>query len=293
MQNITPTYEIREKFKADAKEKLTNFEIGLLGRSILGKDIDYYKIGEGRSHIVVAGAHHGMEYITTLALYDFMEFLDDKFTRRAAHCDIDICFLLQRFTFWIVPCLNPDGVELCISGAEKNPLCERQIRMNGGSDFSSWQANARGVDLNHNYDYGFFEYKRIEAECGISAGRTKFSGEYPESEPETHSLANLIRTLFPSLIISLHSQGNEFFSMPKTEYMERLSRKIAAKTGYEYSLPSGGAAYGGLSDFCGGVLGIPSFTLELGEGENPLPLSSLPAICERLRAFLVLLPTYL
>ena len=40
----------------------------------------------------------------------------------------------------------------------------RGLKYNQQSDdFSHWQANARGVDLNHNYDSGFYEYKKIES----------------------------------------------------------------------------------------------------------------------------------
>ena len=43
--------------------------------------------------------------------------------------------------------------------------------MNGGSeDFTRWQANVRGVDLNHNYDAGFDAYKQLEPSLGITGG---------------------------------------------------------------------------------------------------------------------------
>mgnify|MGYP001540708298 CR=1 FL=1 len=65
--------------------------------------------------------------------------------------------------------LNPDGVDLHIGGMwEHFPLRERVLIMNGGSsDFESWQSNARGVDLNHNYNALFKEYKTLERERHI------------------------------------------------------------------------------------------------------------------------------
>ncbi len=293
MQAAYPRYEKRKSLFKDLLNKYQELEGGLLGRSILGRDIDYFKIGKGNQSIIAVGAHHGMEYITSLALFDFVDFLEEKITRYGAHNGIDVRFLLQKFTFWIIPCLNPDGVELCISGISKNPLSERQLKMNGGADFSEWQANGRGVDLNHNYDYRFFEYKGYEAEKGIIAGKALFSGEYPESEPETHSLANLIRTLSPCLVVSLHTQGREIYSMPRCERIDRISQKIASSIGYKHSLTEGSAMFGGLCDYTGGILGIPSFTVELGKGKNPLPLSELDSVCAALRSLLILLPTYL
>ena len=71
---------------------------------------------------------------------------------------------------------------LTLSGVSR---AERRRRAVPDGDFTHWQANARGVDLNHNYDAGFLEYKQIEAEQGIlGGGPTRYSGECPESEPE-------------------------------------------------------------------------------------------------------------
>lgn len=282
----------KEHFKKFC-EKYPSCDAGIIGRSILGRDINYYKFGIGKRHIIVVGAHHGMEYITSYALYDFIDFILEKSEQGSTFCGINLDIFLRLFTFWVVPCLNPDGTELCTVGAYKNPLEERQARMNGGEDFSHWQANARGVDLNHNYDFGFAEYKEIENREGIRPGRTRFSGEYPESEPETKSLASLARTLMPSLVVSLHTQGEEIYSSPKEARVSNAAARIAAAVGYSVAQPDGHAAFGGFCDYTGGVLGIPSFTVELGRGENPLPHSAMKSICDRTRKLLVLLPTYL
>ena len=183
---------------------------------------------------------------------------------------------------------------MVLSGARNNPLRERQIRMNGGEDFSDWQANARGVDLNHNYAFRFFEYKKIEADENILPGKTRFSGEYPESEPEVRALANLVRVIHPRLILSFHSQGEEVFFRPRDKRkVLRIAQSAAELLGYSLSRPEGLADYGGLSDYAGEILGIPSLTVEVGKGKNPLPESQLSAISERLYKLHVLLPTKL
>lgn len=289
-----PDTEFRKRKLAELTSSHPSIEATVIGRSMLGRDIDCFRVGTGNKRVLAVGAHHAMEHITSLALYDFLDFLAGKCERGASFCGVNIEYLLTKFTFFVIPCLNPDGVELQISGIKDGPMYTRQLRMNGGgSDFSSWQANARGVDLNHNYAYGFADYKRIEAAEGILPGRTRFSGEFPESEPETKALADFVRALAPSAVVSLHTQGEEIFSMPKNDVIDKMAEQISRKIGYKNSVATGHAAYGGLSDFTGGVLGIPSFTVELGRGENPLPVSALPAISERVKKLLVLLPTYL
>ena len=194
--------------------------------------------------------------------------------------------------------LNPDGVDYQIRGVQKeNPLYDRVGSMNGGSfDFSTWQANARGVDLNHNYDAGFREYKRIEAEANVPCGApTRYSGQEPESEPEVRALCNFIRCQNDlRLVLTLHTQGEEIFCHPKENVVLRnvlaLSR-ISALTGYKISEAEGLAAYGGLTDWCTQRQGIFALTLECGKGVNPLPLSDHKAIYYRLRETLFTAPT--
>jgi g-D-glutamyl-meso-diaminopimelate peptidase len=235
-----------------------------------------------------------MEYISSSALFCVIDNFLENLTRLRTCYGVDMVFLLQKFTFWFVPCLNPDGVDLAISDAFPSPLYERQVRMNGGLDFSEWQSNARGVDLNHNYDFRFWEYKKIEEEKRILPGKTRFSGEYPESEPETSALLRLVRIIKPELILSFHSQGEEVFYRPRKSKKAKKTAKSASEIlGYTLSVPEGLAEFGGLSDYAGEVLGIPSLTVELGRGKNPLPKAQLPVISEKLTRLHAVLPTLL
>ena len=268
--------------------------LSYIGTSILDRAIPILHIGSGSRRVLYVGAHHGMEWITSLLLTQFLEELCQAIKAQKRVCGIYPCDLLEGYTISIIPMLNPDGVEYQIHGvAEDNPLRERLLEMNGGNeDFSFWQANARGVDLNHNYDAGFTEYKSIEARDGISAGRSLYSGESPESEPETRGVANVVRTLMPYALVSLHTQGEEIYAFPRTRKTLRCAERLAQLTGYRVSTPDGTAGYGGLSDYSA-TLGIPSFTIELGKGVNPLSEDCLPDFFTRVADAVALLPTLL
>ena len=286
--------EKRNKHLQIFGEKYPVHETGIIGRSILGKDINYYRLGCGKKHIVAVGAHRGTEYITSAALYGFVDFLSEKVTRGVVWNGINLAFLLQRFTYWIIPCLNPDGVDMNLSGIEKTPLYERQLRMNGGdSDFSAWQANARGVDLSLNYSYRFFENKRTEEQRGIQAGRVGFSGEYPESEPETKSFANLLRTIAPVALVTLHLQGKEIFPNPENGYAARLSQRIAESVGRGVLKEGNAERHDGASGYAGKVLGIPSLSLGVGRAELSDSVSELTETYDSVRKALLFLPVQL
>ena len=272
--------------------------IGYLGESILGKGIPMITLGHGKKEILYVGAHHGMEWITSLLLTRFLkDFWEILFHSQSVY-GLSMEQLCKSYTIYVIPMLNPDGVEYQIHGVEEsNPLYDRVLQMNQGSlDFSHWQANARGVDLNHNYDAGFAEYKKLEAENQILGGApTRYSGEAPESEPEVASLCNFIR-FHENLcgVLTLHTQGEEIFyqNTPQTASKTyTVAKKLSLLSGYSLSQATGMASYGGLSDWCAQDVGIPSFTMECGHGKNPLPISDAFPIYARLRKLFFLFPT--
>lgn len=293
-------YEALMKCVTALDREYSFLSFNYLGNSIMGRGIPLLSIGKGQREVLYVGTHHGMEWITSLCLMRFTGELCECIRTNTMPYRISTELYLQSHTLYIVPMLNPDGVEYQIHGVgADNPLFERLIAMNGDSDdFSKWQANARGVDLNHNYNAGFAEYKTIEAENGIMGGcATRYSGEAPESEPETASLCNFIR--FHDRIrgiLTLHTQGEEIFYksgkiLPKRS--EGVAKRLSKLTGYRLSVATGSASYGGLTDWCVRSLGLPSFTLECGRGENPLPLSQFLPIYMGLREALFRFPTLL
>jgi len=278
--------------------KYPSMQVQTLGKSLLGRKIPLLCLGDPCAPgVLMVASHHGMEWITTQVLLTFVEdFIRLSLSPRHVYGIRPSCIVKHR-CMYIVPMLNPDGVELQIHGLPEDPaLRERLLFYNGGSnDFSRWQANAGGVDLNHNYDAGFAAYKRIEREQGIYGGApTKYSGEYPESEPETSSLAGFIRRSEKlRMILTLHTQGEEIY-YSSGDCMAPSSQRIASlfsrMTGYRTCVPTGTAAYGGLTDWYIRTFHRPSFTFECGRGQNPLPQSQASDIYEVIREALFTAP---
>ena len=270
--------------------------LSLLGRSFLDCEIPLLRIGGGEKSILYVGGHHGMETVTSAALLRFAFELCEAAAAGRRVYNVSPEYLLRHRSIYILPLLNPDGAMIAAGGlSPAHPLYERILKMNGGkTDFSHWQANGRGVDLNHNYNAGFEEYKQLEVRAGIFGGApTKYSGDYPESEPETAALCSFLRGTLPRCTLTLHTQGEEIYysSCGKVPLRGASYAKTAARlTGYRLAAPEGGAAYGGLTDWIIGELSLPSLTLECGKGENPLPPESLTGIYGRLRELLFTAP---
>lgn len=260
-----------------------------LGKSILGRDIPLLLLGRGKRKLLYVAAHHATEWLTSALCLAFVGELCEAHEGHMKPYGINVDFLLGGRMLCFVPMLNPDGVAIHL-GIQEDPLAERRARMTENGDFSHWQANARGVDLNHNYSVGFVDYKAGEGALGITGGApTRYSGEAPESEPETAALAAFVRTVMPRLVMSLHTQGEEIYYRGggrELPGVRAAAMRLSSLSGYRLGEPEGPAAYGGLCDYTTAALGIPSFTVECGRGENPLPPQDAPLIYARLRRML-------
>lgn len=270
-------------------------EFTYLTESVMGRGIPLLRIGKGDKNYYYVGTHHGAERITGALLLKFVYELCEGIKRGVKICGIDTRLFLERRSLFVIPQLNVDGADIAANGPPRDsPWYSRLVGINGSDDFTRWQANARGVDLNHNYDAGFDEYKQIEKELGITTfAPTRFSGERPESEPETNALCAYFRFLPPRALITLHTQGKEIYYTSNgicPKGAKETAYRIARLTGYTPSVPEGAAAYGGLTDFCIQKLGIPSFTVECGKGQNPLPPEDLYEMYAELRCALIKFP---
>ncbi|HSD06189.1 M14 metallopeptidase family protein [Flavobacterium sp.] len=79
-------------------------DVKIIGKSILGKPIYSYQKGHGKIKIYLWSQMHGNESTTTKALFDFINLLNNGSDLANQ--------LLDTFTFYCIPMLNPDGAEL-------------------------------------------------------------------------------------------------------------------------------------------------------------------------------------
>lgn len=259
---------------------------GSIGKSCWGRELYYIRLGRGKKVFLYNGAHHGMESITSAML---MRFAEDFLRARHSGGSLggyNAGELLKKVSLYIIPMVNPDGVELAVNGLPRTISGPEKIRLieynNGSDNFSSWQANARGVDLNHNYDAMWHLSRSVGKRCGICGpGPTRFPGEAPLSEAESRSLVQFTREKCPRLVIAFHSQGKViyqgFMGKEPTE-SQRIARGFEIVSPYKIDKPSGMASYGGYKDWFVKEFRRPGYTVEVGEGENPLNDENLPII---------------
>ena len=182
---------------------------------------------------------------------------------------------IQNFNVVLLPMANPDGVELCCHGLNSvnKKYHKNLLEINkGDSDFSLWKANARGVDLNNNFDANFGT--NIGSNIPSSSG---YAGKFAESEFETKALLEFTKNIKPFFTVSYHSKGEEIyynFFQNKKE-LERdtiIANRFANSTGYTIK-NSESTSSGGYKDFCVQKLKISSITIEVGNDNLSHPIS--------------------
>ena len=168
------------------------------GYSESGREIIMYTLGNGNKKALITGAIHAREHITTKYLLKVTEdYCNAYYSAAGFYNNYDIYNLLNEYTLYIIPCINPDGLEVILS----NDSPEKNVRV---SKLSEYKANKKGVDLNRNFPIAW-DY--------INNGVTSpadyyFKGYQSGSAKETQALINLCFENEFAFMISVHIKGN-------------------------------------------------------------------------------------
>ena len=224
-------------------------ELHRLGSSVQGRPISGMRLSRTDEPILtyrVLGAHHGDELSSAEVTYAFAEHILENST------DPVLSDWLDLHALWIVPHVNPDGIEA---------LTRR---------------NANSVDLNRNYGYQWSSSEWA-------------SGQYAFSEPETNAIRLLEEWNSFTAGLSLHSGTANlswvwnYDTFPTAD--DSLVQEIAEQYADECEQPdfwliNGGEwyiTYGDTTDWSYGVHGTFDFTLEVSFDKSPSP-SELPEV---------------
>ena len=264
--------------------------VQLIGKSLCQRGIFCMSIGRSENPLLITAGYHGQEWLTSLAALRFAELLLMAKSRGLTLWDTSIACISREVI--IVPCVNPDGVEIAVNGIDGAGRFAQSVSKIQAESTEKWIANARGVVINLNFDAGWQELRAMEIDSGILGPSPRRYGSYaPVSEPETAAIVDLCKMRKPRMALALHSQGEEIF----WEYGEKrpkrsleLARIFSAASGYELVENDGLASHGGFKDWFIDFFNKPAFTIEMGKGENPLPLTDFDSIMEHLLPILTL-----
>ncbi len=295
--DIDYTYEIMDRNIRGLKARYPFIEVGVAGKSVLGRNLYYIRLGSGPTEVFYNGAHHSLEWITAPLLMEFVENFARAYSNNSFISGYNVRDIWKRSSIYIMPMVNPDGVELVLSGLKRdNPYYSRLLQWNDtGLPFSQvWNANIRGVDLNRNYPASWEQAKAQEPSFGVyGPGPTRYGGPSPLSEPETQAVVNFTRQHNFKLVIAYHTQGRVIYWLYKGIRPPRaleIARRFSEITGYAVSDVPYEAAYAGYKDWFVEQYRRPGYTFEVGIGRKPTPISQFNTIYRENEEVLLLAP---
>jgi g-D-glutamyl-meso-diaminopimelate peptidase len=260
-----------------------------IGKSVMGKEIPYLKVGNGKKEVCYNASFHANESITTPVLLKFAEDLLMQYAAGGNLSDVSPRRLFEEFSLYLIPIVNPDGVDLVNGILNAGKFYRQAARI--GAEFpdipfpSGWKANIDGIDLNLQFLAGWDNARRIKYAQGYDRPAPRdYVGMAPLTAPESAAVYEFTLEHDFELILAYHTQGEVIYwkyldYQPTDSY--RIARYFGEVSGYAVEETPQASAYAGYKDWFILNYNRPGYTIEAGLGENPLPMSQFAEIYDR------------
>ena len=271
--------ELARRYSSIRAEEIT--------RTDFGRPVDVMVMGSGERRVIFSAAHHGNEWITAPVLLKFAEELAEALEKGGRIFGVPAQTLVKASTIYIIPMVNPDGVDL-VTGAIRPGMAEYRRAEAFAANYpdipfpDGWKANLNGVDLNLQYPAGWLRAREIKFSQGFTRpGPRDYVGRAPLSQREVQAVALLTEAVEPDVVVALHTQGEVIYWQYggiEVPGARKLGEEFARLSGYELADTPEESAYAGYKDWFIQRYRRPGYTIEAGLGENPLPLTQFDKI---------------
>jgi g-D-glutamyl-meso-diaminopimelate peptidase len=262
----------------------------LLATTAFQRPIRTLVIGNGPRKVIYTAAHHANEWITALILLKFAEELAEAIREGGKVYGVDARTIVDAATIYMVPLVDPDGVDLVVGAIEPGQIQYETARALADNYPTipfpeGWKANLLGVDLNLQYPAGWLQAREIKFSQGfIRPGPRDYVGRAPLGQIESRALAGYTEAIDPELVLAYHTQGEVIywqFRDYEVPGAQELAEDFARTSGYRAEEVPFESSFAGYKDWFIQRFRRPGFTIEVGQGENPLPLEQFAEIYRR------------
>lgn len=250
----------------------------VLTTTAYGREVRTLVLGNGPRKVLFTAAHHANEWITALVLLKFAE----DVLSGAQGAD-----LLEKATIYMVPLVDPDGVDLVVGAIPPDSDQYRQAERLAAnyptiSFPDGWKANLLGTDLNLQYPAGWLQAREIKFSQGYTQpGPRDYVGRAPLNQQESRALYRYTLEVDPALVLAYHTQGKEIYWQFENIFVpgaRELGEEFARLSDYALADTPYNSSFAGYKDWFIQRFRRPGYTIEAGSGENPLPIEQFDEI---------------
>ena len=275
--NKNYTYDVLKNDLLFLNYQYPFFKINNIGESTLKEKIIYIKLGKGNKKLFINASHHANEWMTSLIIMIFIEKYLELYNKKENYKGYNIMELWNNVSLYIVPMVNPDGVNLCLNNKKTiNKIIYKEIWKENENKLEYLKSNIRGVDLNLNYPAGWEKAVINKRKIGIDKpGLRDYPGPNAISEIETKNMIEFTKLFNFDMTISLHSQGQEiYWSYLNYEIKKayEIGKKFEKVSGYILTKPDYYSSFAGYKDWFIENYKKPGYTIEIGKGEERISL---------------------
>lgn len=112
---------------AALRERYPFLAVETIGSSVMGRPLYAVRLGCGPHEVFYSGAWHANEWITASLLMKFIENMADAYRQKEALGGYAVEEMWRRFSIWVVPMVNPDGIELSVLGMDPSHPHYQQV----------------------------------------------------------------------------------------------------------------------------------------------------------------------
>lgn len=151
--DVSYSYNILEMNVYSLQMVYPFLEVGYIGKSVLGKNIPYIRIGKGSKEVFYNSSFHANEWITSTLAMKFIEDFSMAYINNSSIFGFSADYIFNNCSIYIVPMVNPDGVDLVTGYVKEGSVVYNNAKKISDNypDIpfpSGWKANIQGVDLN-------------------------------------------------------------------------------------------------------------------------------------------------
>ena len=103
-------------------------QVTSIGNSVLSNNIFAIKLGKGKRKVFYSGSFHANEWITSVLLMHFIEEYCRSFIANSSILGYSITKLFESTSIYIIPMVNPDGVDLVTGYIPKDSSQYKQAK---------------------------------------------------------------------------------------------------------------------------------------------------------------------